>query len=497
VFYIGVLVFSAWHIYLHTLAGLTLPVPWGDEALFVWQARAFERTYSFIAPQIDATRPILHQPFTYPAILAFAFTIFGNGLEVARGVSLVFTLGAFALLAAIVMRRSIPLISIVLIGLFINSASVVAMANVARMEAVLFFIVCLAMLLLQKREVWLCVAVLSLAPMIHPNGIFFLGAAAAYGIAVHKIHTTRPPKLAVAVLAVAAILWLANGVYALSYWDAFVYDLAHRVGESMTKNEGVAQQAWLLLGLAVIGGIGVIGQRQRQELGVLLVFALGAWLASQIRHEQWYAPVRHFAYLLIALAVLELVAKALRSLNWTMWKQKAGFAVVALAVLALQVRAGFIEGPRNYFADFNSFGMHLAKDPPYFTESDLVAVRDYVRSMSRGDSILVEVHQWADSLLLRDIEKAGARIQLTYLDALYHGPDRWAWGYKATQYPTPDLYVFHVSRYHPQNIADRLKRVMDHALKTAGVDAPMVISSRNGTEIWYAISTQRPDASKR
>jgi hypothetical protein len=173
-FWIVAVLIAAGVVLVHKAASLTLPVPWGDEAFFIWQARAFERWNSFIAPELDASRPLLLLPFVYETVLGTAFKMFGFSLELARHLSLIFVLAGFGFLALAVRRLSAPVTSLVLVGAFLFNGHFVAMANNARMEALLFAFVCAAILLIQQGRSWMAIAVLSMSPMVHPNGVFFL-----------------------------------------------------------------------------------------------------------------------------------------------------------------------------------------------------------------------------------------------------------------------------------------------------------------------------------
>src|SRR4029079_6197252 len=118
VFLLGDLARGAAAIYFHLLAALTLPVPWGDEAYFVWQARAFERTNSFIAPELDPSRPVLLPPFVYAWTLGTLFKVLGYSLELARLYSLSMVLAGYACLVFLVRRHKHPLLGLGIVGLF-------------------------------------------------------------------------------------------------------------------------------------------------------------------------------------------------------------------------------------------------------------------------------------------------------------------------------------------------------------------------------------------
>jgi hypothetical protein len=488
-FWLLALVFGAAAIYVHSAASLTLPIPWGDEAYFVWQARALERWNTFIAPELDATRPMLLLPFVYQGTLGVLFKIVGFSLETARHVSLVFVLAGFAFLAAMARSLAIPIAALAFLGPFMLNGHFVAMANVARMEAFLFAVVCGALLLLHRGHVWLAIAVLAFSPMIHPNGMFFLIPTLAYAWLGLGLRGAQPSRLALALLIAAALVWAANGMYALYYWEGFVHDAAHRVGETMNANKGLPQYAGAhLIALASIGIAWGVAAWRRAPVGHLLAFALGGWLTSRVRVEQWYEPFGDLMYLLLTLAILEIVARSVISPAQVSrpWLRTGAFGLVAVALFAVHYRQGRIEGPVGYFRDLAVFGMRVEEGIPYFTQADRQVLQGFLKSVAPERSIVVEVYPWSDGLLI-DSGDPRVTFQVPFYDAVFYAPERWAWGYSPSIYPTPDVYLIRVSRYTPRYLKYRDEEVLSRALRRSGAERAEAIRKRDETEIWYAI----------
>jgi hypothetical protein len=481
-------------VYLHALASLTLPVPWGDEAFFVWQARGFERWNSFIAPELDASRPQLLLPFVYPAVLGAAFKVFGFSLELARDISLVFVLSGFWFLALLVRWHRAPAAAMLLIGAFLVNAHFVAMANNARMEGLLFAVVCGALLLIDRGRAWMAIAVLSVSPMIHPNGIFFLVPAAIFCLVALRAYNQRPSAAAIAVFVLSAFIWAANGLYAVSYWEGFVHDTAMRVGETLSGHTGFSQFGGRhALGLVCIIATAAIGAWQRIPIGHLLVFAVSSWLMSRVRIEQWYEPFADFAYLLTSLALLEIAMKMLTSskiMERITVRTLAGGVLVCL-LLAINWKSGTIQGPRNYLQNTNAYGMRFEGDVPYFTAEDRREIGAFLESFDPQREVVIEVYPWGDGLLIGDVDESRILIQVPHFDRLFYPPEKWAWGYGPTEYRNPDLYLIRTSRYTPDWLKHRDDKVIARALQRSGVEKASLLRSRDGTEIWYAI---RPTA---
>lgn len=476
---------------VHDAAGMTLPAPWGDEAFFVWQARAFERWNSFVAPEIDGTRTVLILPFVYQTVLGTAFKLFGYSLDLARDISLLFTIAGFILMALVAKGRPAPIAALVLIGAFMLNGHFIAMANNARMEAVLFAVVCGALLLTQAGRVWIALAVLSVSPMIHPNGVLFLIPAMIYAVFSCKVHRTKPSRTALVILGASFLVWLANGLYAISQPDSLMRDIAYRFAETSGTSSGWSQfGGWHGFGLLLIVATGVVGAWRKARIGHFIVFAIGSWLMYRVRVEQWYEVFGNFAYLLLSLAILELTAQHLPSLKTRFgapprWAMASG---VAIALLGLHVATGAVQGPKNYIGDLNVNGMRVATDNvDYFTAEDQAAITSYIRTRHKEGGTTLEVYPWGDSLLITGLEGDGVQMQIPYFDPAFSaGGQNWLWGYGPTLWPTADVYLIRASRYQPRWLDERLKRVMARAEARTNRQLE-IIHSRDGTEIWYAV----------
>jgi hypothetical protein len=482
-------------VIVHIAAGFTLPAPWGDEAFFVWQARAFERWNNFAAPELDASRPILLLPFIYQSMLGLAFKIFGYSLGLARGVSLVFTIAGFVLLATGANRRAAPIAGLVLIGAFMMNGHFVAIANNARMEALLFAVICGAMLLMQHGRMWIALAVLAFSPMIHPNGVLFLVPALVYAIAAHKVHRTRPSRTALIIFAAAALAWLANGLYAVSYWPGLMHDIAYRFSETTTATSGWSQfGGWHAVVLALIVAAGVFGAVRKIRIGYLITFAIGSWLMHRVRIEQWYEVFGTLTYLLLSLAVLEIATQVLPTLK-TRFGSAPRWAVAPVALVALlglHLVTGRIPGPKGYLEDLDVNGMHVAGSVSYFTPEDRTALETYFRANEAGGAKTFEMYPWGDTLLIGDFENSGMRFQIPYFDPAFSaGAKDWPWGFGPREWPTADVYIVRTSRYQPRWLDERFKATLARAEQRTGKKAE-ILRSRDETEIWYAIRTGTP-----
>lgn len=498
-FLLGVVAIAIMMVVVHNAAGLTLPAPWGDEAYFIYQGRAFERWNSFIAPELDPTRPVLLLPYGYPMLLGIVFKMFGYSLETARAVSLVATMGGFVLLASTVRQRKTMLVGLVLVGAFMLNGPFVAMANNARMEAVVFLCVCGALYLMQVRANWASVGLLAAAAMIHPNTVLMAMPVVLYALFARQIWRTWPSRTGWIMLGLALAAWLAQGLYVLANWSGFEYDLAYRFAETSNANKGPSQYGgWHAIGLFLILATGLLATRRKIPVGHLIAFAVGAWLMNRMRVEQWYEVFGDLAYLLLALCLIEIIAVEVRARlpGFRFAPAAAAIAVAGLGSIVF-LKSGHLDGPKGYFQDLNVNGMVFADEVPYFTHEDRMAIQAYIDAQPHaGDPMTVEYYPWGDALLFPDAEPDTLRFQMSYFDPDYLPSDgNWRWGYGPTPLPTPDLYILRKSKYQPRWLDDRFEKLLARAIERSGGQEPQMVRSRDGTEIWYAVPTRQKSRS--
>ena len=489
-----VILFGALMIIVHMAAGLTLPVPWGDEAYFIWQASAFERWNDFIAPELDPDRPILLLPYGYPLLLGLVFKVFGFSLEMARAVSLVATLCGFGLLATAMRARKIAVVSLILAGAFMMNADFVSMANNTRMEAVIFAVICGALLLVQNKQSWIALGLLGGSAMIHPNVVLMGAPVFVYTVFADKLWKNWPDRWGWTAIGIGLLAWFAQGIYVLTHWSAFMYDLAYRMSETTSVHKSTLEFGGSHgLTLVIIVAVGALAWWRKVPVVHLIAFAIGGWLMSRVRAEQWYEVFYGFAYLLTAIALIEILAQEARQRLPGKTLISIGASTALLLVsLGFFLKTGRVEGPKGYFQDLSANGMVISDGTPYFTDEDKVVLEAYMNGIGTDDLTTVEFYPWGDAVLLPEDHPDKLRFQMSYFDPDYlpgNSSRNWPWGYGPTPMDTPDVYILRASKYQPRWLDDRFDDLMARASKRAGGRDPVIIHSRDDTEIWYAFPT--------
>jgi hypothetical protein len=392
------------HAWLHARAGLSLPIPWPDEAHFLWPARSLAAHGTLAAPELHPDRALHWMPPTYSVLLAGVFTVTGPSLIVARHVSALCVLTAAGLLATLPRR---PLVGSVVAALWLLHPAVIAVGNVARMEALLLALVLAGFVALDRDRAPLGLAALALAAAVHPNGFVFAVAAViwlgATRTRVRPRDALERVALALGMLAFAAA-WIVT-VTGDGFADDVRYQLARKADRDLLS-------PWLdrRALVAFLTTATLLLPERRRERGLLLAAALAALVVRNVGREMWYAAFDPLFYGLTAFALLD-AAHTLRR----------GIAPTIAVAIALALTAW----PERPALHWRGMTLHAA---PYVTPDTRHHVADTLRG--RGT---IEVIPHGDAALFLD------RHDVAFVDPVRHPF-------------TPDATLLHLSDQQPRHV---------------------------------------------
>jgi hypothetical protein len=193
---------------VHARQGLARPMPWIDEASFLWQAQAVQRDGTLFAPELRSDGPLLWMPPGYMVTTGLALRLTDFSLETARDLSALFLAGALAALAAVFARLRHPFAALPLLAAFALCPIAQLVGNVARMESLVLCLASFALVLFQRRALLGALGLGAVLPLVHPMGAFFgaglVGGAAVIAVREPSSRRARPWELAlIGVVAVA------------------------------------------------------------------------------------------------------------------------------------------------------------------------------------------------------------------------------------------------------------------------------------------------------
>ncbi len=462
-------------VYVHSLAGYTLPAPWPDEAHFLWQSTAFAEHGTLFAPELNPDREILWQPPGYFVLTGAAFEIFGSSLSVARFSSLIFLLCGFAIFWLILRRFDLPWPVYLLSALFWTGSNFAACGNVARMEAPLIAFGLLGIYLLLRHRPVSGMAILSVTPLIHPNGIFFIAGGILLLILNRDALTgTRLASDRFGILACVLALgfWLWYAVYVAGHWNSFVHDMQFqfaRKGQRSWVSELYSQDSVRFIVYLLPGLIwSSLGKKQFRSL---LAVALCLWLLWVAGGEMWYRIFYLLAVLLAQILLIALAYSASDNLKLFNGKWRKYVLAVAVGVFLLLTNLRFhnIERVWNINQSISFCDMTPQLNLPYNEPDDISIVSDKVRQMAQPGVTTIEIVPSADAFLFMQLRDNGNQFSIPLFCER-----------------TPDILLFHDSPTLPA----KFRVLWQEGLTTRGIDtvtSPEFLIHENPTgEKWYA-----------
>jgi hypothetical protein len=436
--------FAVAFVWVHVLAGLSFPVPWGDEGAFLWQVLAVAEHATLFAPELNPDRHVMWMPPAYPIVLGGLFAVADFSLEAARWVSAGFVLAGFALLAVAWRCLRAPTALVVVTGAVFLDRYFVLCGNLARMEAMLVFVLCAAAADWVRDHRDRAATWMFAAPLVHPNGLYF---ALVAGVAAPMIWRAggwrrRPEVFALAGVAVA---WLGYLAYVALHWEGFVHDLAFQL--SWKEQGGPLDLAfWArLVGIdrwPVWGAIALVyfaGRRLGSPAARLVAILVPLNLLPRAPGEWYYEVFGALAFALAGVALLDLGSRGLDRWRGTAVRRRIATVLGVVALLGVGRQARWIEDAVSYPYSMRVADMAISPKPVYFTDEDARAVRTLLEAEAaartateRQRPLSVLFVPWADALFFHDLD--GRRFSLEHPT------------FRTVQ---PDLTIVHMSELIP------------------------------------------------
>jgi hypothetical protein len=343
--------------------------------------------------------------------------------------------------------------------------------NTARMESLVLLLAASGFLLLDRGRA-AGLAVLAVAPLVHPNAVFACAGGMAYWLFAFR-GRRRPSRADIATFTVVAILWVLYAVHLGSHWSAFVDDMAVQMQWKRTEaalNGTVWSRMLEPFRIAVCATLlvtFVLAYHFRARVGALAALALPLLVGSGVTVGWLYDVYAGFGTLLVGMAVLELGAVLASRLD-----AKKALAVNLAASVLLGSGALWVRKHPFLMASVTRATMPPGRGVAYCTRAEHDLVEAYIKRAVRKDGpIVVQFLPDADSLLFHEIRSASVQfLQQTYFST------------------RPDVYILHDSPWFPPFLRDI--ELADFALRN-GVqlrlpDWPVLAKNAKGSR-WLAV----------
>ena len=216
---------------------LTFPPPWNDEARFYLPALWLVKHGSLNPAILNAPRGIYWVPDGLTVFLALVLRLFGPTIEMARIACECAVAAGVSIFALAFRKLSGSWRTGALATLLLLTPPVVFAANMVRVEAPLFLLIAVVLLLHVNGYFLGASALLFESLLFHPGlGLAAVGYA-VFSCALHgrKRHSRRGRALEWVVLAIVLVCWLLEGLHIAHNVDLFKAHMAYQVSQKLYR----------------------------------------------------------------------------------------------------------------------------------------------------------------------------------------------------------------------------------------------------------------------
>ena len=457
---IAVLAVSGW---VHHVAGLTFPVPWDDEAIFIYPAVAVGESNQLQTDSLNAERPVFYHPPGYPITLGLFFKFAQPGLISARWFSWLLMALAFLACMGMIRRLSGRTHAAIALSLFFLGGHTTIAGNIARPEALVLGLSLTGFWMLLEGRPWTAASLLVLGCLVHPAAWVLSAAAAGGYLREEGWRCLVPQKRDWPWMALTAVCFMALAVYVGTRWNWVWNDVQVSVNflhKTWGQRLAVLKSPWNAVPAGVVLVLPFVTFRMRRPLFALTLLAAALWFLPIYRPEMWYSVYTAFAYALAAVAIVELAARHLPPA----WR-RAGRPAVLAAVLFGAFVLGHVPDPRHYPFYFWWRHMTIRTQPDYVQAADVEAIATTLRERSAAPGAgRVQFYPNGDGAL--------------FLGRL---PAPWIPYYPSFTDVPPTAIVFHQTRLAYPSFPPLIAA----AMQACGVDPARPLHARDETEKWF------------
>lgn len=296
-------------LFIRMALGFEFPIPWNDETAFTAQAFEFSRTGSFFVYGLNSERVVMWMPPGYMLLLAGVYKLFGYSFEISRWVSALLYLASFGVGLAVI-RTTLSgwrqKLALALMLLAFLSPYSLAIANIARMEALYTLIFLLSLLAALREKYALGLALVLLGATVHYNAVYFLlpfGVLVLWKILRGEILRIGPDELLA--LVIAALALAAYGLFVIKHIDGFWQDMQFQFAYKLGSPVMGGREGFTLLGsIFLIPLLQLIIHRRFGAETLLSLYGVSFIAMTLNGHNMWYYYAFNFGFLLLLLSIL-------------------------------------------------------------------------------------------------------------------------------------------------------------------------------------------------
>jgi len=468
------------YLFWHLKASWNFSIPWPDESWFLWPSISFAEGNTLFSPELNPARTIMWMPPGYMVIMGSLFKVFGFSFALARWVSFYCMVGVFVLVASWIKKTGLGIYGLLILSAFYLNRYFIYAGNIARMEALLLLVVIAGYYLLYLGKTWPGLALLGCAPLIHPNGMYFLVASLlGWRLEMGLNDILRYVKAhwkQAFLLLIPVALWILYRLYILQHLEAFHEDMLFQLSRKCQRNIQYLSFPNLIYFIIVFACLSFLIKFQLKGALMLSLGAAGK-IACLVGQEICYQVYDSLFFLALSLVIMMIGREIIIRYRLTNHRQGENFlmGLFCLSVLMVNIYTGRIENPFRYARGIEWCNMSLNKESPFITSGDRKFFADYLQSLSSTDGkpLSVRFEPEAESLFYAHLK--GERLQFSQ---------------PVFCYSEPDVRILHITYSQPDWNFFTLK----YELKQANIDTTSyngLVYERNGTEKWFVKLSSR------
>jgi hypothetical protein len=441
-------------IVLCHFADFKFPIPWDDEATFLLQAYSFAKTNSLLSPYFSPERVIMWIPPGYLILMGMIFKLTAFSLRVARFTSLLFTFLSFIFAVKIIdALKGNTFLKLAMLLFFLHPAFI-AMANVARQEAIYFALALISLYLLVTGRHLSALSVAAFSGLFHFNGIY-VTALSLIVIAVSfvknrghikKYIMSQSGKMDLLIFIAAVLAWCAYAVLVINHFSSFVSGMTYQFTTKISRPPLLTSYRSMGFILFFCLPLTYSLYRRKFDLAIISGFSLACYVLNGFGQEMWYGVflVLAFSFSFIAFYLL------LKGERYTVAR---AVIMVLIAVIPLTVIIKTADGYSFFGMKYRFGGVYLTRGERNYVEGSLLAVQRMrnsvvpltVRFIKPGDGLLfLEFLEKNNFRLIQNlpiVKQRKADIEV-YINKKYYNPG-WIYPINAERYrKTEDIRIF-------------------------------------------------------
>ncbi len=372
--------------YLHIKSGFTYPVPWPDEAAFIYPSLAFAEHGTFFAPEL-ASRTLYWMPPGYMFMLGIVFKFLPFSLSNARWISFIFLMATFVLFLKIFSNTKFAHLKFPIVTIFFLDASMITCANISRMESFLLFTVASTFYLFQKKLYGPAVIISLLSVAIHPNGAMYLPGIVVCFIGFKSKIKFSAKRFSV-IVGIIILLGIVCSTFVIRNFSFIVHDITYQFSRKFGRDiSGQLADPVIICAMILMIVLTFILFKYDKNVLILSSIAIPSLAIKRIGWEIWYNPFQTIFFMILTFCLVAVFEEHILP----GWKKSIHFMPLIVICVALLSILKLYRFPVEILKNRNAV---------YITQDEIDIVSQFLRkkALQAGNHIKVTFNPPADAL---------------------------------------------------------------------------------------------------